>query len=55
MKTAVRHALAFLTEDVGLAGPVAYAFLFAASDLQCSQVVDRTTRIHAFIRQADFA
>ena len=41
MKTAVRHAMAFLTEGVGLAGPVAYAYLSAASDFQCSQVVDR--------------
>ena len=54
MKTAVRHAMAFLTEDVGLAGPVAYAYLSAASDFQCSQVVDRTTGIHALIRKADF-
>ena len=55
MKTAVRHAMAFLTEGVGLAGPVAYAYLSAASDFQCSQVVDRTTGIHALIRKADFA
>jgi acetamidase/formamidase len=55
MKTAVRNAMAFLTEDVGLAGPVAYAYLSAASDFQCSQVVDRTTGIHALIRKADFA
>ena len=54
MKAAVRHALAFLTEDLGLAGPVAYAYLSAASDFQCSQVVDRTTGIHALIRKADF-
>ena len=54
VKTAVRHAMAFLTEDVGLAGPVAYAYLSAASDFQCSQVVDRTTGIHALIRKADF-
>ncbi|HEY9292021.1 MAG TPA: acetamidase/formamidase family protein [Microlunatus sp.] len=54
MKTAVRHALAFLTEDLGLAGPVAYAYLSAASDFEVSQVVDRTTGIHALIRKADF-
>ena len=33
MKTAVRHALDFLTEDLGLAGPVAYAYLSAAVGL----------------------
>ena len=54
MKTAVRNALSFLTDDVGMAGPVAYAYLSAASDFQCSQVVDRTTGIHALIRKADF-
>jgi acetamidase/formamidase len=54
MKTAVRNALSFLTNDLGLAGPVAYAYLSAASDFQCSQVVDRTTGIHALIRKADF-
>ena len=55
MKTAVRRAMVFVTEDVGLAGPVAYAYLSAASDFQCSQFVDRTTGIHALIRKADFA
>ncbi len=53
MKDAVRRAMAFLTDDVGLAGPVAYAYLSAAADFQCSQVVDRTTGIHALIRKAD--
>lgn len=45
---------AFLTEDVGLAGPVAYAYLSAGSDFQCSQVVDRTTGIHVLITKAEF-
>jgi acetamidase/formamidase len=54
MKDAVRHAMTFLTEDLGLAGPVAYAYLSAAADFQCSQVVDRTTGIHGLIRKADF-
>jgi acetamidase/formamidase len=35
MKTAVRNALSFLTDDVGMAGPVAYAYLSAAADFQC--------------------
>lgn len=34
MQTAVRHALAFLTEDVGMSAPVAYAYLSAATDFQ---------------------
>jgi acetamidase/formamidase len=54
MKTAVRNAMAFLTEDLGMAAPVAYAYLSAASDFVVSQVVDRTTGIHAKIRKADF-
>jgi acetamidase/formamidase len=55
MKTAVRHALAFLTEELGMSAPVAYAYLSAATDFEVSQVVDRTTGIHALIRKADFA
>jgi acetamidase/formamidase len=54
MRTAVRNALSFLVDDVGTAGPVAYASLSAASDFQCSQVVDRTTGIHALIRKSHF-
>jgi acetamidase/formamidase len=54
MKTAVRQALAFLTDEIGMEGPVAYAYLSAAADFQCSQVVDRTTGIHALIRKGDF-
>lgn len=54
MKTAVRQAMAFLTEELKMAGPVAYAYLSAAADFQCSQVVDRTTGIHALLRKSDF-
>jgi len=54
MKVAVRHALRFLTDELGMAGPVAYAYLSAAADFQCSQVVDRTTGIHGLIRKSDF-
>jgi len=54
MKVAVRQALAFLTDELGVEGPVAYAYLSAAADFQCSQVVDRTTGIHGLIRKADF-
>lgn len=55
MRTAVRHAMAFLTEDMGMAGPVAYAYLSAATDFEVSQVVDQTTGIHCLIRKADFS
>lgn len=54
MKEAVEQALAFLVEEKGMAGPVAYAYLSAATDFEVSQVVDRTTGIHALIRKADF-
>ncbi len=54
MKQATREALAFLTDELGMAGPVAYAYLSAATDFEVSQVVDRTTGIHALIRKADF-
>jgi acetamidase/formamidase len=54
MKTAVRQALAFLTTDLGMEGPVAYAYLSAAADFVVSQVVDRTTGIHGLLRKSDF-
>jgi acetamidase/formamidase len=54
MRDAVRRALAFLVSDRGMPAPVAYAYLSAAADFQVSQVVDRTTGVHALIRKADF-
>jgi acetamidase/formamidase len=54
MKVAVRNALDFLTDEVGLDGPVAYAYLSAATDFTVSQVVDITTGVHGRIRKADF-
>ena len=54
MKQAVRNALTFLVEDLGMDAPVAYAYLSAAADFQVSQVVDRTTGVHALVRKADF-
>ena len=54
MKEAVRNAIAFLHEDLGMPKAVAYAYLSAAADFEVSQVVDRTTGIHALIRKADF-
>ena len=40
--------------DLGMDGPAAYAYLSAAADFQVSQVVDRTTGVHALIRKDDF-
>ena len=54
MKEAVRNAMAFLVDDLGMDAPVAYAYLSAAADFQVSQVVDRTTGVHALLRKADF-
>jgi len=54
MKAAVRNAMAFLRDDLGMDAPVAYAYLSAAADFQVSQVVDRTTGVHALVRKADF-
>jgi acetamidase/formamidase len=54
MKSAVRNALAFLTEDLGLDEPVAYAYLSAATDFVVSQAVDRTVGVHGLISKADF-
>ncbi|WP_432490833.1 acetamidase/formamidase family protein [Kineococcus gypseus] len=53
MRTAVRNAMSFLTEDLGLPGPVAYAYLSAAGDFHVSQVVDRTVGVHATLRKSD--
>ena len=54
MKAAVRNAMSFLVVDLGMDEPVAYAYLSAAADFQVSQVVDRTTGVHALVRKADF-
>lgn len=55
MKDAVREALRFLTEKLGMDRAVAYAYLSAATDFNISQVVDRTKGIHALIRKRDFS
>lgn len=54
MRDAVRHAMDFLTGDLGMDGPAAYAYLSAATDFHVSQVVDVTTGIHALIRKTHF-
>jgi len=55
MKDAVREALRFLTEKLGMERAVAFAYLSAATDFNVSQVVDRTKGIHALIRKRDFS
>ncbi len=55
MKDAVREAIRFLSEKLGMDRAIAYAYLSAATDFNVSQVVDRTKGIHALIRKSDFA
>ncbi len=54
MKDAVREALRFLQEKLGMERSVAFAYMSAATDFNVSQVVDRTKGIHALIRKRDF-
>lgn len=54
MRRAVVNALDFLQNDLGMDRPAAYAYLSAAADFHVSQVVDRTTGVHATIRKAHF-
>ncbi len=55
MKDAVREAMRFLHEKLGMDRAVAFAYMSAATDFNVSQVVDRTKGIHALIRKRDFA
>ncbi len=55
MKDAVREAMRFLHEQLGMDRAVALAYMSAATDFNVSQVVDRTKGIHALIRKRDFA
>lgn len=54
MRRAVVNALDFLQHDLGMDRAVAYAYLSAAADFHVSQVVDRTTGVHATIKKAHF-
>jgi acetamidase/formamidase len=54
MRRAVVNALDFLQDDLGLDRAVAYAYLSAAADFHVSQVVDRTTGVHATIPKTHF-
>lgn len=53
-RRAVVNALDFLTTDLGMERTEAYAYLSAAADFVVSQVVDRTTGVHARIRKSHF-
>jgi acetamidase/formamidase len=55
MRRAVVNALDFLQNDLGMERSVAYAYLSAAADFEVSQVVDRTTGVHAVIDKSHFA
>lgn len=55
MKEAVREAMRFLHDKLGMDRAVALAYMSAATDFNVSQVVDRTKGIHALIRKRDFA
>lgn len=54
MKDAVRGAIGFLVEVVGMTPSEALAYLSAAGDFEVSQVVDGVKGIHCLIRKADF-
>lgn len=55
MKKAVRASIALLRTRYGFDHEHAYAYLSAATDFHVSQIVDRTTGVHAMIRTADLA
>jgi acetamidase/formamidase len=54
MKDAVREAIRFINERLGLDRATALAYMSAATDYEVSQVVDRTKGVHALIRKSDF-
>jgi acetamidase/formamidase len=55
MRRAVVNALDFLQDDLGVDRAVAYAYLSAAANFHVSQVVDRTTGVHATIQKSHFS
>jgi acetamidase/formamidase len=55
VKKSVRASIAYLRALHGFDHEHAYAYLSAATDFRISQVVDRTTGVHATIRKADLA
>ena len=54
MKEAVREAIGFLHEKLGMDRTTAYAYMSAATDYEVSQVVDKTKGIHALIHKRHF-
>lgn len=54
VRQAVRNAIAFLHERMGVPRSVAFAYLSAAADLEVSQVVDQVKGVHYLIAKADW-
>jgi acetamidase/formamidase len=54
MRRAVVNALDFLQHDLDMDRAIAYAYLSAAANFEVSQVVDRTTGVHAIIPKSHF-
>lgn len=54
LQRAVRQAVAFLGERVGMPAPLAYAYLSAAADFEISQAVNTVKGVHCKIRKRDF-
>ncbi len=54
VQNCVRAAIGLLGARFGMAPPLAYAYLSAATDFNISQVVDRVKGVHARVRKADF-
>lgn len=54
MIKSTREAIDFFNRGHGINEALAYAYLIAATDVEISQVVNKTKGIHAKIRKADF-
>jgi acetamidase/formamidase len=54
LQRAVRNAVAFLGERVGMPAHLAYAYLSAAADFEISQAVNTVKGVHCKIRKSDF-
>jgi acetamidase/formamidase len=55
MKIAVRNAICFLADTLGVDSATAMAYLSAAADFEVTQVVDRSKGIHGLIKKSQFA
>jgi acetamidase/formamidase len=54
MKQAIREAVQFLDDELGMERAAALAYLSAAGDFVVTQVVNRTKGVHCQIRKPDF-